>query len=147
MEKWPYPNILVYVVCPREGEGCSQTLHRNYLLPINSNMGQGKADESEKRVKNSTSLTPVPSKDSKMWHSNHHKPTSLEVSKFGLSTGTRANQHLGCMGWPVCLFAHSSLFVHHFLERCSVEHTLLITKYTCWAQLTQASRGSLLMQL
>ena len=50
VEKWPYPNIPVYVVCPRDGEGCSQTLHRNYLLPINSNMGQGKADESEERV-------------------------------------------------------------------------------------------------
>ena len=57
VEKWPYPNIPVYVVCPRDREGCSQTLHRNYLLPINSNMGQGKADESEERVKNNTSLT------------------------------------------------------------------------------------------
>ena len=38
VEKWPYPNLPVYVVCPRDGEGCSQTLHRNYLLPINSNM-------------------------------------------------------------------------------------------------------------
>ena len=36
-EKQPYPNLPVYVVCPRDGEGCSQTLHRNYLLPINSN--------------------------------------------------------------------------------------------------------------
>ena len=63
VEKWPYPNIPVYVVCPRDGEGHSWTLHRNYLLPINSNMGQGKADESEERVKNNTSLTPVPSTD------------------------------------------------------------------------------------
>ena len=46
-----------------DGEGCSQTLHRNYLLPINSNMGQGEADESEERVKNNTSLTPAPSAD------------------------------------------------------------------------------------
>ena len=43
VEKQPYPNIPVYVVCPRDGEGCSCILHRNYLLPINSNMGQGKA--------------------------------------------------------------------------------------------------------
>ena len=28
VEKWPYPNVPVYVVCPRDGEGCSQTLHR-----------------------------------------------------------------------------------------------------------------------
>ena len=23
VEKWPYPNLPVYVVCPRDGEGCS----------------------------------------------------------------------------------------------------------------------------
>ena len=61
VEKWPYPNLPVFVVCPRDGEGCGQTLHRNYLLPINSNMGQDEADGSEERVKNTTSLTPVPS--------------------------------------------------------------------------------------
>ena len=51
VEKQPYPNIPVYVVCPRDGEGHSWTLHSNYLLPINSNMGQGKADESEESQK------------------------------------------------------------------------------------------------
>ena len=51
VEKWPYPNLPVYVVCPRDGEGCSWTLHRNYLLPINSNMGQDETDRSEERVK------------------------------------------------------------------------------------------------
>ena len=39
VEKRPYPYIPVYVVWPRDREGCSQTLHRKYLLPINSNMG------------------------------------------------------------------------------------------------------------
>ena len=63
VEKQPYPNIPVYVEHPRDGEGHTQTLHRNYLLPINSNMGQGKADECEERVKNNTSPTPVPSAD------------------------------------------------------------------------------------
>ena len=61
VEKWPYPNLPVYVVCPRDGEGCSWTLYRNYLLPINSNMGQDEADGSEERVKNNTSPIPVPS--------------------------------------------------------------------------------------
>ena len=61
VEKQPYPNLPVYVVCPRDGEGCSQTLHRNYLLPINSNMEQDETDGSEDRVENNTSLTPVPS--------------------------------------------------------------------------------------
>ena len=40
VKKWPYPNVLFYVVCPRDGEGCSRTLHRNYLHPIKSNIGQ-----------------------------------------------------------------------------------------------------------
>ena len=66
VEKWPYPNIPVYVVCPRDGEGCSWTLHRNYLLYINSNMGQDEADGSEERVKNNTSPTPAPSADSSL---------------------------------------------------------------------------------
>ena len=61
VEKWPYPNLPVYVVCPRDGEGHSQTLHRNYLLHISSNMGQDETDGSEDRVKNNTSPTPVPS--------------------------------------------------------------------------------------
>ena len=61
VEKRPYPNLPVYVVCPRDGEGHSQTLHRNYLLPISSNMGQDETDGSEDRVDDNTSPTPVPS--------------------------------------------------------------------------------------
>ena len=61
MEKWPYPNVPVYVVCPRDGEGCSKTLHRNYLLPINSNLEQGEKDEPMVGVGNDTSLPPAPS--------------------------------------------------------------------------------------
>ena len=61
VEKQPYPNLPVYVVHPRDGEGHSQTLHRNYLLPINSNMGQDETDGSEERVENNTPPTPVPS--------------------------------------------------------------------------------------
>ena len=52
---------LVYVVCSRDGEGCSQTLHRNYLLPINSNLEQGEKDEPMVGVGNDTSPPPVPS--------------------------------------------------------------------------------------
>ena len=44
VEKWPYLNVPVYVVCPRDGEGCSQTLHRNYLFPISSNLEQNGKD-------------------------------------------------------------------------------------------------------
>ena len=47
VEKQPYPNLPVYVVHPRDGEGCSQTLHRNYLIPISSNMEQDETDGAE----------------------------------------------------------------------------------------------------
>ena len=53
----------VYVVCPWDREGCSQTLHRNYLLPINSNIEQGKMDKPVAGVGNNISPTPVPSLD------------------------------------------------------------------------------------
>ena len=32
VEQQPYPNLPVYVVCPIDGEGCSHTLHWNFLL-------------------------------------------------------------------------------------------------------------------
>ena len=44
VEKWPYPDVPVYVVCPMDRDGCSWTLHRNYLLPINFNIGQDEKD-------------------------------------------------------------------------------------------------------
>ena len=40
----PYPNVPVYVVCHRNGEVHSQILHRNYLLPISSNIEQNEKD-------------------------------------------------------------------------------------------------------
>ena len=64
VEKQPYPNMPIYVVCPRDGEGCSQTLHRNYLLPINPNIEQDEKDKPAARVGHTTSLTPVPPVDS-----------------------------------------------------------------------------------
>ena len=64
MEKWPYPNVTVYVVCPRDGEGHSWTLHRNYLLPISSNMGQDEKDEPMAGVENNNTSTPAPPVDS-----------------------------------------------------------------------------------
>ena len=63
VEKWPYPNIPVYVVCPRDREGCSQTLHRNYLLPISPNLEQGEMDKPVVGVGNDTSPSPLPPVD------------------------------------------------------------------------------------
>ena len=117
VEKWPYSNIPVYMVCPRDGEGCSWTLHRNYLLPINSNMEQDEADGTEERVKNNTSLTPVPSVDNSTQDSldrpapvRHGTRTTRNQLpwrywNFGLSAGTRqlaSGMHgLTCVSvWP-----------------------------------------------
>ena len=44
VERQSYPNVPVYVVSPRDGEGHSHTLHRNYLLPISSNLEQARDD-------------------------------------------------------------------------------------------------------
>ena len=64
VEMWPYSNVPVYVVCSRDGEGHSWTLHRNYLLPINSNMEKGEVDKPVARFGNTTFPTPVPPVDS-----------------------------------------------------------------------------------
>ena len=61
MEKWPYPNLLVYVVHPWDGEGCNQTLHRSYLLPISPNLEQSELENLAARVENDASPAPVPS--------------------------------------------------------------------------------------
>ena len=61
VEKQPYPNVPVYVVCLRDREGCSQTLHRNYLLPISPNLEQSEIDKPVAGVGNNTSPTPAPS--------------------------------------------------------------------------------------
>ena len=58
-----YSNLAVYVVCLREGEGCSQTLHRNYLLPISPNLEQNKKDAPMAGVGHASTSAPVPSVD------------------------------------------------------------------------------------
>ena len=55
----------VYVVWPRNGEGHSWTLQRNYLLPINSNIGQDEKDAPMAGVENTNPSTPAPPVDSK----------------------------------------------------------------------------------
>ena len=64
VEKQPYPNVHVYVVCPRDREGHSQTLCRNYLIPINSNIGQDEKDKPIAGVENNNTSPPMPLMDS-----------------------------------------------------------------------------------
>ena len=49
----------MYVVHPRDGEGCSWTLHRNYLLPISNNLGQAENENSVEGVGPKDEPTPV----------------------------------------------------------------------------------------
>ena len=64
MEKWPYPGVPVYVVCPRDGGGGSWTLHSNYLLLISPNIGQDEKDSPVAGVENTNTSTPAPPVDS-----------------------------------------------------------------------------------
>ena len=58
---WPYPNVPVYVVCPRDGVGCSWTLHRNYFLPISPNLEQTEKDAPMVGVEHTSTSAPAPS--------------------------------------------------------------------------------------
>ena len=64
VEKQPYPKVPAYVVCPRDGEGCSWTLDRNYLVPISCNIGQDEKDKPMAGVGNNNALTLAPPVDS-----------------------------------------------------------------------------------
>ena len=97
VEKQPYPNLPVYVVCPRDGEGCSQTLHRNYLLPISSNMGQDETDGSEDRVENNTSPTPAPSvSDSAQSSPDQPAPVRCSIQTTRGQLPWRSSKFWGC---------------------------------------------------
>ena len=118
MEKWPYPNVPVYVVYPRDGEVCSWTLHRNYLLPINSNLEQGKKDEPMVGAENDTSPPPALSMDKchllsqdclgwscQTWQITH--PRAVQIDLLHLDMALRppgtdflgGTKILGC--WPI----------------------------------------------
>ena len=53
-----------YVVCLRDGEGCSWILHRNYLLPISPSLEQSKEDAPMAGVEHTSTSARVPSVDS-----------------------------------------------------------------------------------
>ena len=60
VEWQPYPNLPVYVIHPMDGEGCSQTMHKNYLLPINNNLEQAENENPVEGVEPIGEPTPVP---------------------------------------------------------------------------------------
>ena len=80
VEWWPNPSVPVYVVCSKDGEGHSQTLHRNYLLPISPNLEQAKDDAPVVGVEQTRTSAPVPSVDS--------EPSESELSGMAMSGTT-----------------------------------------------------------
>ena len=159
MEKGPYPNVPVYVVCPRGREGCSQTLHRNYLPPISYYLEQGEMDEPMTRVENTTLLTPAPPVDSAPAEAGSSEmvtpstagstPLGSQIDLLHLDVALEppagrywTDQHLQCMGWPVYLSACCALTVYHFLGKYSVKCTPLATSDVCQTLLTPTFRGT-----
>ena len=59
VERQSYPNLPVYVACPIDREGCSQTLHRNYLFPISNNLEQAECENPVEGVGPIDELTSV----------------------------------------------------------------------------------------
>ena len=151
VEKQPYPNLPVYVVHPRDEEGCSQTLHRNYLLPISSNMEQDETDGSEDRVKNNTSPTLVPSVSSSTQSSpDQHAPIRCSVQttrgqlpcryrNFGLSTGTRLTSMWDAQV-NLCVCLCILIWLYNTFKWGAVWNTL------CWMQNKLTEHHSLSIQ-
>ena len=94
MEKWPHPNVPVYVVCPRVGEGHSQTLHRNYFLLISPNLEQAGDDTPVSGVEQVRTSAPTPSVDS--------EPADSEPSGMTISD-TMGNTSQGSQDQPATL--------------------------------------------
>ena len=80
VEWWPYPNLSVYVVCLRDGEGCSQTLHRNYLLLISNNLQQVGDEDSVAGFEPFDKPTSVPPADSGLLADRPSESQSLPSS-------------------------------------------------------------------
>ena len=94
VERQSYPNIPVYVVCPRDWEGYSQTLYRNYLLPISPNLEQAGHNTPVAGVEQMRTSTLVPSVDS--------EPTDSQLS--GIATSDmKGNMSQGSQDIPAPL--------------------------------------------
>ena len=87
VERQPYSNVPVYVACLRDGEGCSWTLHRNYLLPISPNIEQNEKDAPVAGVEHTSTSAPTPPVDS--------EPVDAELSGTATSETTGNMSHSG----------------------------------------------------
>ena len=83
VEKQPYSDVPVYVVCPRDGEGHNWTLNRNYLLPISPNTGKDEKDAPMAGVESTNTSTPATPVDSKPADA---EPSGMVTSSTASST-------------------------------------------------------------
>ena len=150
VEKQPYPNVPVYVVHPRDWEGHSWTLYRNYLLPISSNLEQNEKDAPMAGVEHTNTSPPVPSVDNEptdtepsglvtsstagnisqgspdqhapLRHGYTYNPeqTPVEVLELWFAGRYQSAWDLECMGWSVHLSSFYILSVHCFLGKYGV---------------------------
>ena len=63
MEQQPYPGLPAHVVCPRDEEGHSWTIHKSHLLPIGNSLGQAEDENPLVRVESIDKPTPMPPAD------------------------------------------------------------------------------------
>ena len=150
VERHPYPNVPVCVVCPKDGEGHSQTLHRNYLLLISPKLEQTEKDAPMAEIEYTSTSAPVPPVGSKpadaepsgmaisdttgsmslrvvhtnLLHSDGDKcnpePTSTEVLELCVIGRYQPAQYLGCVCWSVYLSPFDIMSVHHSCGKYSV---------------------------
>ena len=149
VERGPSPNVPVCAVCPRDGDGCSQTLHGNYLLPISPNSEQAGDDIPVVGVEQVRTSAPIPSVDSDpsnsepsgmaMLHATSNtsqgsqdqpvpltcgtcstEPTSMVVPQFCTISRYQPAWHPGCVAWSVHLPPPDAMLVHNFCGKYNV---------------------------
>ena len=174
VERCPYSNVHVYVVHPRDGEGCSQTLPRNYLLPISSNIEQNEKDACMAGAEPTSTSAPAPSVDSEpavtetsgmatsdtTGNTSQGSPDQSALLRCGIHT-TRNQlpcryQNFGLLAdtsppsiWDawvgLCIFLHFISCLYTIFMEVQCKHTLLVPSHVCWAPLTLALKGILSM--
>ena len=170
VEKQPYHNVPVYMVCLRDGEGCSWTLYSNYLLSISPNIEQDVKDEPVAAVEDNNASTPVTPVDSEAADAGLSGMVTLSAAgstlqgsldwlaplrcsvqktwnwlpwryqNVGLQADTSPSDI--CVDWSVYLLLCHILSVYHFLEEYSVNNTVLVSSCVCQVLLSFSIEGN-----
>ena len=160
----PIPMYQFIWYTPGTGEGHSWTLHRNYLLPINSNIGQDEKDAPMTGVENNNPSTLAPPVDSEPADAGPSRMVTSSAAASMPQGSLDQTAPLRCsvqktwswllwryrilVSWQipvhpasgmhglVCESVSMSYSVsYHFLEKYSGNNTLLIPPHACHALL------------